>query len=470
MATTYKESQVTIVHTNVIDPTENYNQSLDRTYNKGTKLQHNGFLYELIGGDINPKSINDNDIIIGDIIYDVGVMKVCTSIDTVNIPKMPSEYTITQDDESSGMLSTRYMRLSTGLIAHPLFPNFIIQLGGITHRLHTFTLPNGSHRYDANTTNSTYSGLVDLFSVLENSSNERKSHQPAFSSGVGYDYNFFPTTLIRDGDSIYVRSSFDVDIEYKNVTVNQYRVCDTPSDLGFDMVDVTLPNRAIDMSTSNYASSFNNMTYTVQAEEECDSFVIAGVTATSINYAISNNDGSETYAFGDEIIDCLLTNNPAYGQGKLVKILKLDRILPAGTRLTFTLTNTIGTAYVGNITSNVSNFEGATAYDISRGYRDWSKNEQNILAEESNTAPVVGTVNFKIYVPISDINKTYERHKSFVGKVMTVDVTDAEAKNGVYIDSAIMRVKFETISEKILGNNLSIENYYEINMTAREVT
>ncbi len=248
-------------------------------------------------------------------------------------------------------------------------------------------------------------------------------------------------------------------------------VDDISPNIFMNMVAVSTsdPYKPFNEMNTSYATAVNTMTYVVTATSSFNAFTLAGVTASSLTYTVKDNLGT-TVKTDTLVIDCTLDEEGLLPLGEVTLLITIGETLDVGGTIEIYLTLN-GTVKLGSFTTNIAIDEGVTELSIKaalRDYNDYTPNAWGEIAE--GVKAVTRTFDITVLVPYADFDKTYRRHKSYAGKFITLDGTDATVKeNNLTLYSLVARGLITSIGHETLIKNNDMDPYYRYNMSFLEV-
>ena len=223
-----------------------------------------------------------------------------------------------------------------------------------------------------------------------------------------------------------------------------------------------------DMNTS-YSTATNTMTYTIKALQSFNSFTLAGVTADSLIYTIK--DSLAVVVKTDTIVlDCDLDDDGLLPQGEITKLIAAGETVEENGTIEISLTST-GEVKLGAFMTNIAIDEGATEMLIKAGFRDTNSYAEDPWGYiEEGVKPITRKFDITVIVEYSKFDKTYRRHKSFLGKFITLDGTDATlTENGLTLHSLVARGLIISVGHETLTKDNDMKPYYKYNMSFLEI-
>ena len=322
---------------------------------------------------------------------------------------------------------------------------------------------NYTFRSKVNGTVSSYTPMT-AYTELDASSIEDKAY-------IGDNGTWVAKTVILRDSAIYIRTTVDAAIEYKTLTDYQFSTVISPSQIpGFSFISATNDYKPFDEYGTTQAVSSSPMNYTIETDENFNSFTLVNVVATSLTYTIY--DATNTVVKTDTVeIDCLLDDDGLLPQGGVTMMECADTVV-AGGKIEIELTNTLGDVKLGGFSANIAVDEGMTLFDIQTGardYNDYTPDAWGNIPEGVKARTKTFSINVK--VPYAKFDRTYRRHLSYLGRFITIDSTDAlKNSNDFTLYSLVAKGLITGISHKTEVKNGELEKYYSYNLTFLETT
>lgn len=229
------------------------------------------------------------------------------------------------------------------------------------------------------------------------------------------------------------------------------------------------PFLPFDGMNTSCATAANIMTYTVKAIHKFNSFTLAGVTAESLTYTVKDSLGA-TVKTDTVVLDCTLDHDGLLPQDSATILVSVGQMVEADGTIQITLTNT-GEVKLGSFTTNIAIDEGVTELTIKASLRDYNDYTPDSWGNiEEGVKAVTRKFDITVLVPYADFDKTYRRHKSYAGKFITLDGTDATLlQNSLTLYSLVARGIITSIGHETITKDKNMNPFYKYSMSFLEV-
>lgn len=237
----------------------------------------------------------------------------------------------------------------------------------------------------------------------------------------------------------------------------------------FTRVSASNRYKAIDSKNTSVTTAEGLLYYKIKSPNSFNSFTLAGVTAESLNYTIKDSGGTVVKT-GTVVLDCYLDDDKLLPQGEVTLLISAGELVESNGTVEITLTNT-GTVKLGSFFTNIAIDEGITELSIKAGFRDTNSYDEDHWGEISESIkPITKKFDITVLVPYAKFTQTYGRHKSFLGKFITLDTTDSIlVSNGLTLHALVARGIIISVGHETLVKDNDMEPHYRYSMSFLEI-
>lgn len=272
---------------------------------------------------------------------------------------------------------------------------------------------------------------VDVYDEASDENTENKTYCVDTSN---CNYRWTPRTIIKRGNTLYIRSNTDNSVETETTTAVNYDILDTLTKADGWGWTYDRPSNTwapFDGKKYTFISAPNTITYTIDGTEYFDTIAINGLISDEVTFTIVPDEGT---AIDDIVLrpNTHIDINENLPAAPTTMICYTPRAITGTVTITFTPKN--NTVRIGGIYTGLSANAGFTNLMFTNKFRDYSPYEKD---QWGNIVYIKG-VSTNIYIGTVDILlKNYDmtnRLMKYLG-TETVILNGSDNKDNINVDS-----------------------------------
>lgn len=409
------------VYTNVVDPTELFSTTVQKTWEKNDEVKFTDpddedniekIYIALDTITVLTYDPTKPDYELGDVVWGEGTAPNQVMYSTVGtVPKHPADYPIEFDFYQGNWLTgQRYIRITPdgeSLTPTTTYVRSVVYPDDYTHT-YTFIKQANDSMYvrlevfypvaEGGTLAEYTDGTVPIVTSISSLTDEPPTIA-VLQDVVGTSFHsWFPQFFFQDSRGTFFRSdNLDAQAPQELINVTDamlFKPITKPTDIpNFVEIRVGLVNAPFDGKNFTKTSREETMTYMVNSDEICNMFVLGYVKGDYFKYQIGNEELSDPI-----IIDSSRDEQGVLSDWYTTKIIyfpnenPLDltpRVIPAGTNITIIISNNIPTngelVELGSLMLGAAADAGMTNLTLKNGYKDFSVFEYDPWGNPSYT-------------------------------------------------------------------------------------
>ncbi len=483
-------TEATLASTDVVDYTEHFSTTVQKTWYEEDLVQFNNKKYAAIEDIVvSDYDSTKTDYRIGDVVYQGGSIPNQVMFATEGeIPKAPPQYypavdnTVTNlgvDQRDHTNWNYRFMKVNTiGESGDTVYPYeyTVTKPDGYTHNYY-FNKVSDSAMYvrlvvkdDTGTTVEYSDATVELTSLISNLTTVAIAITQSVT-GSSYD-SYFPQYVYENETGVYIRTNKSVAQETVYVKdAMLFKSVTSPEDIkSFSYIEPTVNVLPFDKKNYSKVSKPTSMRYKINISEKSNMFVLGYVRGSSFTYTVKDG-GDSTVQTDNVVIDGSRDDSGVLSDWYTTKIIySTVGTWAAGFTVEVTIYGTpaeLGTFMVGAYVD-----AGMTNLALKNSYKDFSVFEYDPWGNPSYTdrakvALYSGTVD----IPIPDYDRVDRLMMSLGKSIVVIDgsdnVTNAVVEDNDNIFSATQKIgRIMTFSQStsVKSNDMNPIAVYNISI------